>query len=107
MRFLSSTTSSRRFLAKSEMLWVLNLSPSSSSIKKTARSRLCMPLAVKKALTGLANHPVDGDDEILDIQALVFNADPPKIKIISGWDSHFDKLIYEQFNHAFVIRAWV
>ncbi len=57
-------------------------------------------------LIGLAKHPIDGEDTILDIQASVFNADPPKIKIISGWDPHFDKLIYDQFNHACVVRVW-
>ena len=63
--------------------------------------------ASQKGLIGLAKHPIDGDDEILDIQASVFNAQPPKIKLISRWEMHFDKLLYDQFKHAYCVRVWV
>ena len=57
--------------------------------------------------TGMAKHSLEADPAIRDIQAEIALADPPCIKIITGWDDMFDPWIYEKFDHQHYARVWV
>ncbi len=57
--------------------------------------------------TGVAKHPLEAEPAIRDIQAEIALADPPCIKIITGWDEMFDPWIYEKFDHQHYARVWV
>ena len=56
---------------------------------------------------GVAKHSLEADPAIRDIQAEIALADPPCIKIITGWDEMFDPWIYEKFDHQHYARVWV
>jgi signal transduction histidine kinase/GAF domain-containing protein len=58
-------------------------------------------------LVGLAKHPLNRDDALLDIQAWLAKSSPPRIVSIAGWDERLDRWIYEKFEHAKVVRVWV
>jgi len=56
---------------------------------------------------GVANHSLEADPQIRDIQVEIALANPPCIKIITGWDEKFDRWIYEEFKHQHYARVWV
>ncbi|HET6419288.1 MAG TPA: GAF domain-containing protein [Geobacteraceae bacterium] len=49
-------------------------------------------------------YPPDGVD--MDIHAYILT-DLKREKVITGWDGHFDKEIYDRHNHEFLVRAFV
>jgi signal transduction histidine kinase len=55
----------------------------------------------------IAKHSLEGPMSFLDIQAHVALAWPPRIEIVSGWDSRFDAFIFERFGHEHYVRAFV
>jgi signal transduction histidine kinase len=55
----------------------------------------------------IASHSLDGESDLLDIQAVIAQSKPLQIEIISGWDDRFDKWIYDKFAHENVVRAFV
>lgn len=56
---------------------------------------------------GLAKHTIQGDPELLDIQADIVMSNPPRIEIISGRDDRFDNYIFTKFNHLDKLRVFV
>lgn len=62
-----------------------------------------------KAWTGIAKHLIEEDHEPFnikhDIQVDVIKTQ--HIEVIGGFDDRFDKWIYESFNHANLVRAWI
>jgi GAF domain-containing protein len=59
---------------------------------------------------GLAKHYLEKDPLLRDIQADIALAgltEPPRAEIIAGYDSRFDKWIYEAFTQGSLVRAFV
>ena len=61
----------------------------------------------KNNWAGLAKHSLENEEKVSDIQADLAKANPPMLKIISGYYEKFDRWIYEEFKHAQFTRAWV
>jgi len=55
----------------------------------------------------IAKHSLEGDPKFLDIQADIALARPPRLEVITGWDSRFDEFIFKKCGHRHYTRAFV
>lgn len=57
--------------------------------------------------SGPTRQPLDRAPGLLDIQADIATADPPRMESITGWDDRFSRWTYEKFGHEQLSRFWL